>query len=120
MHLFADRVTNSPGFANEQCFNAYSSCIYVHSSCIERPFGKCITKTFCSIILVTNFDVDISIYILQLLFSSQMRFDLQIATTLFNGSCVPLSEGSVVLSYRIGSSRQWKTIQEYTSHSKYY
>ena len=48
-----------------------------------------------------------------------MSFDLEIAGTLNNGSCRPLSEGDIVLSYRIGTNRQWKIIEEYSSVGKY-
>ena len=48
-----------------------------------------------------------------------MSFDLQIAGTLFNGTCTPLNTGNVVLSYRIGTSRQWKVIEEYSSVGKH-
>ena len=47
-----------------------------------------------------------------------MSFDLQIAGTLFNGTCIPLNTGNVVLSYRIGTNRQWKVIGEYSSVGK--
>ena len=48
-----------------------------------------------------------------------MSFDLQIAGTLFNGTCIPLNLGNVVLSYRIGTNRQWKVIEEYSSVGKH-
>ena len=48
-----------------------------------------------------------------------MSFDLQIAGTLLNGTCTPLNAGNVVLSYRIGTNRQWKVIEEYSSVGKY-
>ena len=48
-----------------------------------------------------------------------MSFDLEIAGTLLNGSCHPMGEGNVVLSYRIGTSRQWKIIGEYPSVGKW-
>ena len=47
-----------------------------------------------------------------------MSFDLEISGALRNGSCYPLSEGNVVLSYRIGTGRQWKTIEVYASVGK--
>ena len=47
-----------------------------------------------------------------------MSFDLEIAGTLFNGSCHPMGEGNIVLSYRIGTSRQWKIIEQYSSVGK--
>ena len=47
-----------------------------------------------------------------------MSFDLEISSTQHNGSCYPINEGSVVLSYRIGTSRQWKIVEEYSSVGK--
>ena len=47
-----------------------------------------------------------------------MNFDLEIFGTLLNGSCHPMSEGNVVFSYRIGTNRQWKIIEEYPSLGK--
>ena len=47
-----------------------------------------------------------------------MSFDLEISGALQNGSCYPMGDGNVVLSYRIGTSRLWKTIQEYRSVGK--
>lgn len=44
-----------------------------------------------------------------------MSFDLEITGTFNNGSCHPMSEGNLVLSYRIGTSRQWKIIEQYSS-----
>ena len=47
-----------------------------------------------------------------------MTYDLQIVGTIPNGSCYILSEGRVVLSYRIGTNGQWKAIQLYMAESK--
>ena len=47
-----------------------------------------------------------------------MSFDLEVSGTQHNGSCYPINEGSIVLSYRIGTSRQWKIIEEYSSVGK--
>ena len=47
-----------------------------------------------------------------------ISFDLEIFGTLLNGSCCPMREGNVVLSYCIGTSRQWKIIEEYSALGK--
>lgn len=47
-----------------------------------------------------------------------LSFDLEIAGTSYNGTCRPITEGNVVLSYRIGTTGQWKTIAEYSSVGK--
>ena len=47
-----------------------------------------------------------------------IKFDLQIASIFLNGSCHSLAEETVILSYRIGTSDQWKTLAVYASEGK--
>ena len=49
----------------------------------------------------------------------QIKFDLQIASILLNGSCYSLRRGNVTLSYRIGNSNQWNILEEYASEGKH-
>ena len=66
-----------------------------------------------------NFGVNYSQLYCTYLFTNRLiSFDLEIASIISNGSCLPLREGNVVLSYRVGTSRQWKTIEEYSSAGK--
>jgi len=58
------------------------------------------------------------LYIHAVFIIRMMSFDLEIFGTLLNGSCRPMREGNVVLSYRIGTSRQWKIIEEYSALGK--
>ena len=48
-----------------------------------------------------------------------IKFDLQIASVFLNGSCHSLGGETVILSYRIGTSNQWKMLGEYASEGKH-
>ncbi|XP_065903815.1 reelin-like [Dysidea avara] len=90
----------------------------------EKVIGGQVQGSLCSTaanpILLFNTDVTTELVTVPLNLTDVrvMSFDLQIAGTLFNGTCIPLNTGNVVLTYRIGTNRQWEVIGEYSSVGK--